>query len=64
MRYRVLCEEDLMQLLDELNQGHDGVVISGSTEEVLQATIDAWAKTHKINAAQAKHELRGYFAVT
>ena len=41
IRYHVLCEEDLMQVLDDLNQGHDGVVISQTTEDALSARIDA-----------------------
>jgi hypothetical protein len=63
MRYQVICEYDLLQLIDDDGNGHDAMPL-GPGQDVIAAgkrKIDEWKREYStIDAAAAKRELTNY----
>jgi hypothetical protein len=59
MRYRIEFTDDLMQLLDENNHGHDAHIVTAGREGVYAAKmkINEWRTQYEFDSVKAKREV-------
>jgi hypothetical protein len=59
---RVVFEDGLMLLMDDQDQGYDGLDVCDSSIEDANAQIDRWATQYTFDVEAAKRELATYLS--